>query len=100
MCSRVIRCASVLQFIYADKFEVNFPAALDLLQLAHQYKVEPLITKCKAVLKSEVQVAEALEVFQAANSLGNLEDLKEKAADIMARLVPYPVARILFLFLN
>ena len=75
-----------LQFIYGDKFSVDFSAALDLLHLAHEYKVEPLILKCKEVLLTELKIQDALKVFQCANKLGNLDDLKQNAGNILARL--------------
>lgn len=73
-----------LQFIYADKFEVDFAGALEFLQIAHTYKVEPLIGKCKAVLESEIQAENAVQVFQTAHKLGDFDDLKLKAVDIIA----------------
>lgn len=95
-CCRLMSCVLSFQFIYADKFEVNLLGALDLLTLAHKYEVEPLIAKCSGILHNEIQVAEALEVFQTANRLGNLDGLKEKAADIIARLVGCQISLPLF----
>ena len=79
----------LFQFIYGDKFEADFSGALDLLRLAHKYKVEPLTTKCKEKLMTGLQFEDALEVFQTANSLGNLDDLKQSAGNVLAKSVTY-----------
>ena len=70
--------------MYADKFEVNIAGALDLLHLGHKYKVNPLIKKCDQLLKTEIKVEDAVQLFETARKYQHA-DLEEKAGDVMAK---------------
>ena len=70
--------------MYADKFEVNIAGALDLLHLGHKYKVQPLTDKCEELMKTEIKVEDAVQVFETARKYQHA-DLEKQAGDIMAK---------------
>ena len=72
------------QFMYADKFQVNIAGALDLLHLGHKYKVRPLVNKCEKMLRTEIKVSDAVQVFETARKYQHA-DLEKQAGDIMAK---------------
>ena len=74
----------ILQFIYADKFDVlEEPQALHLLHLGLKYEVQPLVDKCEAFIAEGISPEHAVEVYEAAKKY-YLIDLMDKAGGIIA----------------
>ena len=75
----------LLQFIYADEFSISSVSeALNLLHIAHKYKVLLLIQKCESLLESEVRLEDSVAVFKAASRYDRVE-LMNKLVRIMAK---------------
>ena len=67
-----------------DKFEVNASGALDLLQLAKKYQVEPLMTKCQELLEAEIKKENSVHIFETARRYGR-DELVDRTGEIMAK---------------
>ena len=63
---------------------MDIAGALDLLQLAQTYKVQPLIEQCEDLLKTEVKVEESVKVFEAARRHGS-QELMDRAGKVMVK---------------
>ena len=64
--------------------EATVSEALELLQVAHIYDVQLLVSKCESLLESQVTLDEAVDVFQAARKYDKIQ-LMDKAGDLMAK---------------
>ena len=60
------------------------PEALELLQIAHKYDVQLLVSKCEELLlESEVELDDAIPLFQTARKYDKIQ-LMEKVGEIWA----------------
>ena len=67
--------------------EADVSEALELLQLAHRYDVQLLVTKCEQLLlESDLTLNDALNVFQAAR-IYEKKSLMDKVGDLWAKYV-------------
>ena len=62
----------------------NVPEALELLQVAHMYDVQLLVSKCEELLEKEVTLEDAVRVFQTARTYENVQ-LMDKIGDLLAK---------------
>ena len=63
---------------------MDIAGALDLLQLAQKYKIQPLTKKCEELLKTKIQVEHSVNVFETARRYGR-QDLMDRASEIMIK---------------
>ena len=71
----------ILQFMYTDTFEANVPEALELLQLAHKYDVQLLVSKCEELMQSQVTLDDTIVVFQTARKYDMIQ-LMDKVGEM------------------
>ena len=56
----------MLQFIYADKFDVTTAQALRLLHSGYYFKQQQLVNRCEAFIGERLTIENAIEMYEVA----------------------------------